>query len=145
MLQPISQSAKTRSNAETCSIGLCRNLEQSNTKPPLKPVKICPNASLDTFPHNSNLFQWKKQQSACCLLCKGDQQNLIHILNSCKRALEPHRYERHDMVLDVIANAIKCVLPTTMKMSADAGEGYIFPFPRIYGLTSHCGMTPLSQ
>ena len=30
------------------------------------------------------------------------------------------------MVLEVIANTIKCVLPTTMKMSVDIGEGYTF-------------------
>ena len=28
--------------AGTCSFGLCWNLEHSNTKPPPKPVKVCP-------------------------------------------------------------------------------------------------------
>jgi len=91
-------------------------------------LKFVLNACLDTLPHNRNLFQWKKRQSASCLLCQGDHQNLIHILNSCKKALQLRRYnERHDMVLEVIASAVKRVLPTTMKMSVDIGEGYTFP------------------
>ena len=91
-------------------------------------LKFALNASLDTLPHNSNLFQWKKGQSASCLFCQGDHPNLIHILNSCKEALQLRRYnERHDMVLEVIASAIKCVLPTTTKTSVDIGEGYTFP------------------
>ena len=91
-------------------------------------LKFALNACLDTLPHNSNLFQWKKQQAARCLLCQSDHQNLIHVLNNCGKALELRRYnERHDMVLETIANAIKCVLPTTMRMTVDIEGRYTFP------------------
>ena len=69
--------------------------------------KFALNATHDTLPHNSNLHLWKKRSSSSCQLCHQPDQNLIHVLNNCKVALDLRRYnERHDRVLQAMANVI---------------------------------------
>ena len=50
--------------------------------------KFALNATHDVLPHNSNLHLWKKHSSSSCPLCHQPDQNLIHVLNNCKVALD---------------------------------------------------------
>ena len=89
--------------------------------------KFALNSAQDTLPHNSNLKLWRKKTSSSCPLCH-DHQNLVHVLNSCKKALEARRYnQRHDRVLQAIFDFIKERLPDTTLVSADLQGGYHFP------------------
>ena len=83
-------------------------------------LKFALNAAVDTLPHNANLYLWQKKDSDRCPLCSADSQNLVHVLNSCKVALELRRYnKRHDAVLQVIAEVVKEAIPTTASISVD--------------------------
>ena len=48
------------------------------------------NAAVDTLPHNANLHLWHKKDYDRCPLCSTDKHNLVHVLNSCKTALEDY-------------------------------------------------------
>ena len=62
--------------------------------------KFALNVTRDVLPHNSNLHLWKKRSSSTCPLCHQPDQNLIHVLNNCKVALDLRRYDdRHNRVL----------------------------------------------
>ena len=50
--------------------------------------KFALNAAHDTLPHNANMHLWGKKASDTCPLCQEDHQNLVHVLNSCKAALD---------------------------------------------------------
>ena len=91
-------------------------------------MKFSLNAMHDTLPHNANLLLWKKKENSICPLCKQVGQNLIHVLNSCPRALKLRRFnERHDQVLQAIVASVKEHLPPSTSMSADLGDNYSFP------------------
>ena len=91
-------------------------------------LKFALNAAVDTLPHNANLHLWRKKDSDRCPLCSADSQNLVHVLNSCKVALELGRYnKRHDAVLQVIADVVKEAIPTTASISVDLDNQYKFP------------------
>ena len=52
----------------------------------------------------------------------------MHVLNSCKVALELRRYnKRHDAVLQVITEVVKEAIPTTASISVDLDNQYQFP------------------
>ena len=86
------------------------------------------NATVDTLPHNYNLCLWKKKPSPNCPLC-GDQQTLIHVLNSCPVARDLRRYnQRHDAVLKVIVDMVRTHLPCPdTSFTSDLGGNYSFP------------------
>ena len=91
------------------------------------PIVWSLNAALDMLPHNHNLHLWKKKSSPACVLC-GENQTLLHVLNNCCSAMNLRRYnDRHDLVLQEIASAIKPYLPPTTSMSVDISDGYKFP------------------
>ena len=91
-------------------------------------LKFALNAAVDTLPHNANLHLWRKKDSDRCPLCSADSQNLVHVLNSCKVALELRRYnKRHDAVLQVITEVVKEAIPTTASISVDLDNQYRFP------------------
>ncbi len=91
-------------------------------------LKFALNAAHDTLPHNSNLHLWKKRPSSSCTLCHQPDQNMIHVLNNCKVALELRRYNvRHDQVLRSIASITREHLPPSTHMSVDLSDGYVFP------------------
>ena len=95
---------------------------------PEEPFKFVLNAAHDTLPHNANLHLWRKKASDTCPLCREDSQNLIHVLNSCRVALELRRYnERHDSVLTVLYDTITQHLPTTSSCTVDLANQYSFP------------------
>ena len=50
--------------------------------------KFAVSATHDVPPHNANLHLWKKRSSSSCPLCHQPDQNLIHVLNNCKVALD---------------------------------------------------------
>ena len=83
------------------------------------------NAVQDTLPHNDNLARWRRKEglSSDCKLC-GQRQTLLHVLNSCPRALQLRRYnERHDAVLSVIVD----FMTETILADLPAFQPYIFP------------------
>ena len=86
------------------------------------------NATVDTLPHNSNLYLWKKKPSSDCPLC-GEAQTLVHVLNCCPVAQDLRRYNhRHDAVLKVIVDAVQMHLSTpNTSITADLGDNYTFP------------------
>ena len=86
------------------------------------------NATVDTLPHNSNLYLWKKKPSSDCPLC-GEAQTLVHVLNCCPVARDLRRYNhRHDAVLKVIVDAVQMHLSTpNTSITADLGDNYSFP------------------
>ena len=91
-------------------------------------LKFVLNAAVDTLPHNANLYLWWKKDSDQCPLCSADTQNLVHVLNSCKVALELRRYnKRHDVVLQIISEVVKEAIPTTASISVDLDNKYHFP------------------
>ena len=66
------------------------------------------NSIQNTLPDPVNLRRWGKQQSAQCILCGWKSCTLIHILCSCKVALDQGRISwRHDSVLSAIVKFIK--------------------------------------
>lgn len=82
-------------------------------------MKFALNSSLDTLPHNANLYLWKRKVSEACHLC-GERQTLIHVLNACSVAKNSRRYNIcHDAVLQDIVNNITKALPSTVKMTSD--------------------------
>ena len=100
-------------------------------KLPSELLKFSLNAVQDTLPHNENLSRWRKNDSlsSSCKLC-GERQTLLHVLNSCPKALSLRRYnECHDAVLGVLANFFADTLPEGYKLIADLPEfqTYIFP------------------
>ena len=48
-------------------------------------------AIIFTLAKNSNLFKWKKVQSATCALCGSNIQTQIHLLNNCPMAIQTGR------------------------------------------------------
>ena len=73
--------------------------------------KFALNTVMDTLPHNTNLYKWKKLSSPWCQLC-GEHQFLAHVLNSCQKALNLRHYTaRHNHDLAVIFDFFKCHLP----------------------------------
>ena len=95
---------------------------------PEEPFTFVLNAAHDTLPHNANLHLWRKKASDICPLCHEDSQNLIHVLNSCRVALELRRYnERHDSVLTVLYDTIAKHLPATSSCTVDLANQYSFP------------------
>ena len=86
----------------------CRHLVISGQRLPSELLKFSINAVQDTLPHNVNLARWRKNEclSPFCKLC-GEKQTLIHVLNSCPKALSLCCYnEGHDAVLDGLANCL---------------------------------------
>ena len=89
--------------------------------------KFAINAAVDVLPHNSNLHLWKKRSDPLCPLCH-ENQSLLHILNNCRVARDARRYnQRHDSILTVIADVIKCNIPSTTTLTADLSDTYTFP------------------
>ena len=85
-------------------------------------------AAMDVLPHNANLNIWHKKSFSTCPLCLSDTQNLVHVLNSCKIALELRRYNKHhDEVLKNIYQEIKEHIPSTASSSVDLQDNYSFP------------------
>ena len=114
--------------ARTATAESATILAESLKALPSQDLKFVLNAMHDTLPHNANLNLWKKRDTKTCLLCKEDEQNLIHVLNNCQTALNLRRYNnRHDHVLSTIASTIKKHLPSTVSMTTDLSEGYSFP------------------
>ena len=71
---------------------------------------------------------WKKHHSNACTLCHQPDQNLIHVVNNCKTALDLRRHdERRDRVLQSIATTIRAHLPPSTSMAVDLSGGYAFP------------------
>ena len=69
------------------------------------------NAVQNTLPDPTNLRRWGKQFQASCTLCKWKNCTLLHILCSCRVALEQGRISfRHDSVLGCIVKWIKSSL-----------------------------------
>ena len=94
---------------------------------PEEQMKFALNATVDTFPHNTNLHLWCKKSSPACHLC-GNNQSLLHVLNNCSVARDAHRYNtRHDLVLQEIASAIRPFLHPSTILSVDLDDGYNFP------------------
>ena len=58
------------------------------------------------MPTQSNLSTWGRVLSPTCLACGHGIQSLLHVLNSCKQALNSYTW-RHDNVLLKIRNFIK--------------------------------------
>ena len=95
---------------------------------PEEPFTFVLNAAHDTLPHNANLHLWRKKASDICPLCHEDSQNLIHVLNSCRVALEWRHYnERHDSVLTVLHDTIAKHLTATTSSTMDLANQYSFP------------------
>ena len=63
-----------------------------------------------------------------CPLC-GDQQTLIHVLNSCRVARDLRRYNRrHDAVLEFIVDMVQTHLPyPDTSFTSNLGGNYSFP------------------
>ena len=94
---------------------------------PSEQMRFVLNAAVDTLPHNANLQLWRKRESDTCPLC-GERQTLIHVLNCCRVARDLRRYnQRHDLVLEEIADAIRQKLPPSAGFSADLNDNYSFP------------------
>ena len=90
-------------------------------------LKLVLNAAVDTLPHNANLHLLRKRDYDRCPLCSTDKQNLVHVLNSCKTALELRRYNtRHNAVLRKIFEVVKETILTTTKISVDLDGDYRF-------------------
>ena len=91
-------------------------------------LKFSLNSVQDTLPHNDNLARWKSREglSRACKLCEG-RQTPLHVLNSCPKALSLRRYnERHDNVLEVLANFFGNTLPEGFS-DIPKYQPYIFP------------------
>lgn len=74
------------------------------------------NAVQNTLPDPTNLRRWGKQFQASCTLCKWKNCTLLHILCSCRVALEQGRISyRHDSVLGCIVKWIKTSLMENKK------------------------------
>ena len=58
--------------------------------------KIALNVIHDILPHNANLHLWKKCSSSSCPLGHQPGQNLIHVLNNCKVALDLQWYTKEE-------------------------------------------------
>ena len=86
------------------------------------------NSLTDTLPHNSNNHLWEKIPSSLCNLC-GQQQTLLHVLNTCPYALEKRRYnDRHNVILESIYTFLKRVVPSCQTVTADLPNlQYSFP------------------
>ena len=115
----------------------CRHLVNSGQRLPSELLKFSINAVQDTLPHNVNLARWRKNEclSPFCKLC-GEKQTLIHVLNSCPKALSLCCYnEGHDAVLDGLANVFARSLPEENKHNAD------LPNPKPYLVPSHIAQT----
>jgi hypothetical protein len=66
------------------------------------------NSIQNTLPDPTNLRRWGKQKTADCTLCRWKNCTLIHILCSCKVALEQGRISwRHDSILTAIVRIFK--------------------------------------
>ena len=101
--------------------------------------KFALNATHDVLPHNANLHLWKKCSSSSCPLCHQPGQNLIHVLNNCKVALDLRRYDdRHNRVLQAMANTIQDHLPSSPSMTGSV-QWLFIPNPHCYRpQTRHC-------
>ena len=105
---------------------------------PEEQMKFFLNTALDMLPHNHNIHLWKKKPSPACTLC-GENQTLLQFLNNWCSAMNLRHYnDRHDLVLQEIASAIKPYLPPTTSMSVDISEGYKFSL-------SHCAQGDLRE
>ena len=94
---------------------------------PSRADAVCPHAVVNTLPHNTNQQLWRKKESDACPLC-GERQTLIHVLNCCRVAQDLRRYnQRHDLVLGVIADAVRQKLPSSSGFLADLSDNYSFP------------------
>ena len=83
--------------------------------------KFVLNATHDVLPHNANLH-------LVLPLCHQPDQNLIHVLNNCKDALDLRQYDDgHNQVLQAMANIIQDHLPSSTSMTVDLSDGYSFP------------------
>ena len=88
-------------------------------------LKFALNSSIDTLPHNANLHLWKKKGSSVSLC--GEEQLLIHVLNTCKIARDNRRLNsRHNALLREIASVITVYLPPHTDITTDLGA-YSFP------------------
>ena len=98
-------------------------------KLPPEPLRFALNATVESLPTNSNLHKWGKRASASCILCQGNQQSLLHILNGCPVAMSLRRYaERHDNVLQILSLFVKQHLKPSYALTADlSDEPYAFP------------------
>ena len=66
------------------------------------------NSIQNTLPDPTNLRRWGKQKTADCSLCRWKNCTLVHILCSCKVALEQGRISwRHDSILSAIVRIFK--------------------------------------
>ena len=89
-------------------------------------LKFALNSAVDTLPHNANLQLWRKRDSSTCPLC-GENQTLIHVLNTCRVALDGRRYNpRHDAILSLIASLLSTNTSSTAHLTSDLGS-YTFP------------------
>ena len=96
---------------------------------PPEPMRFVLNAVVDTLPTNSNLHKWKKRPSSTCHLCQDSRQSLVHVLNNCPKAMALRRYSaRHDDVLRILADFVRCYLPPTFRLTVDLPDHhYSFP------------------
>ena len=78
---------------------------------PPEPMSSVLGASLDSLPTNANLHMWGKKPIAVCLLCWGERQTLLHVLNNCPVAMELRWYSIKDAVLKIIGDFIRSHLP----------------------------------
>ena len=91
-------------------------------------VKFGLNAAMDVLPYNANLNLWHKKSFSICPLGLSDTQNLVHVLNSCKTAVELRRYNKHhDEVLKNLYQEIKEHIPSTASSSVDLQDNHSFP------------------
>ena len=96
---------------------------------PPEPLRFVLNASVESLPTNANLHKWGKCHSASCPLCKGYNQNLLHISNDCPTAMALRRYgTRHDAVICHLVTFIQHHLSPSYIMTADVPDStYSFP------------------
>ena len=86
------------------------------------------NAAHDTLPHNANLHLWRKKERNKCLLCNHGSQNLVHVLNLSKAALDIRYFNQlHDGVQARIVESARKNVVSDVHVIADLKDGYNFP------------------
>ena len=95
---------------------------------PAEQMQFVLNGAVDTLLYNANLQLWRKESDTCPQCGESKLSFNIHVLNCCRVAQDLRRYNhRHDLVLGVIADAVRQKLPPLAGLSADLSNSYSFP------------------
>ena len=104
---------------------------------PPEAMKFALNTALETLATNHNLHVWGKKSSPTCTLCSGHQQSLLHVLNTCPKAMELRQYSRrHNAVLFSLREFVTTHLPPTFTIITDLPEEQ-YSFPPVHHSLKH--------